>query len=149
MHACLYFSEAAGVDGSVVMRERLSELSAVSQPNNRRDGLTGVLVGSGDAFLQYVEGPRAPLAALMERIYADARHRRLVVAWAGDIETRSFANWAMAPIQPGRESASRFDYAMLAEEGSGALMRRLADIAARSEKIAGAPIELGDDVVRL
>lgn len=71
-------------------------LLAASQRNNRRVGLTGLLLFDGVRFLQALEGDEAPLLATFARIKADPRHRACVELGRAEVETRGFGDWDMA-----------------------------------------------------
>jgi hypothetical protein len=71
-------------------------LLATSQRNNRRAGLTGLLLYDGVRFLQALEGEAEPLLATFARIKADPRHRACVELGRTDVDARSFGEWHMA-----------------------------------------------------
>lgn len=76
-------------------REIVEDILRVSRRNNRRDGLTGLLVVGGRRFLQVLEGPRALTEAAYVRIRADQRHFALVELSRKLITERAFAGWDM------------------------------------------------------
>jgi hypothetical protein len=47
-----------------------------------------------------LEGDKAEILALYEKICADKRHKLPRVLWDGPIEQRSFADWSMAFLTP-------------------------------------------------
>ena len=69
-----------------------SELIATSRSNNARDGITGVLLYSGESFLQIIEGRDAAIGHLWRRLLLDDRHRELTTLFerSGD---RWFDDW--------------------------------------------------------
>ena len=73
----------------------IDSILATSRRNNRRDGLTGLLVVGGRRFLQVLEGPRAQCDAAYVRIRADQRHFALVQLSRRLITERSFGHWDM------------------------------------------------------
>lgn len=73
----------------------LDNILATSRRNNRRDGLTGLLVVGGRRFLQVLEGPRELCEAAYARIRADDRHFALVQLSRKPISQRSFGDWDM------------------------------------------------------
>jgi hypothetical protein len=82
-------------------RSRLDEtataaLLATSQHNNRRVGLTGLLLFDGVRFLQALEGEAEPLLATFARIKADPRHRACVELGRAEVDARGFGQWDMA-----------------------------------------------------
>jgi len=69
---------------------------ASSRRNNRRAGLTGLLLFDGVRFLQALEGEAEPLLATFARIKADPRHRACVELGRAEIDARGFGEWDMA-----------------------------------------------------
>ena len=65
-------------------------------------GITGVLCLSGGIFLQVLEGGRAAVSALYNRIAADPRHRDVCLLSFAEIGERHFAGWAMGQVNLGR-----------------------------------------------
>ncbi len=109
MHCVVYVSRALVARGSAPAQSMLDS----SRRNNARDGLTGFLHREGDTFLQYLEGPSAPLEATWRRILADPRHRSIRMLHAGEMPVRLFPDWEMGYAD---ESVSRF--AAFLEEAS-------------------------------
>jgi hypothetical protein len=73
----------------------VEEILAQSRRNNRRDGLTGLLVVCGRRFLQVLEGPGEVLSSAYARIKADPRHFAVVVLGRKQVAERAFADWDM------------------------------------------------------
>ena len=73
----------------------LDALLVRAQANNRRDGISGLLVYDAGSFLQVFEGPTDAVEALIRRIEKDSRHTDIVVLSAGPIEERYFEGWGM------------------------------------------------------
>jgi hypothetical protein len=84
-----------------------SAILAVSQRNNGRDGLTGLLYSDGKRFLQALEGEDAVLSRALARIEKDPRHRAIVILSDRDVPSREFGDWSMAHRAPGTD-AERF-----------------------------------------
>jgi hypothetical protein len=78
----------------------LTGILDTSRRNNKRAGLTGLLVAGGRRFLQVLEGPEAAVLATYARIQADPRHRACVLLSRATIAERAFGDWSMA-FQPG------------------------------------------------
>lgn len=92
MYQLTYISTAsAGLAANEV-----EAILAVSRRNNRRDGITGLLIHDGRRFLQALEGPRPLVEAAFERIRLDRRHRAAVMLSAREINGREFGVWDMA-----------------------------------------------------
>ena len=94
----IYCSRAvAGVD-----HEELAAILKVSRANNHRTGITGVLCFTDGHFIQVLEGGRAAVNQLYNRIVADARHSEVTLLDYAEIGERRFAGWAMGQANMGR-----------------------------------------------
>lgn len=83
----------------------LAAILDVSRRNNRRDGISGLLLHDGVRFLQALEGDREQVEAAYLRIKADPRHRAPVVLKRKTPAAREFGEWAMACESVDRRSA--------------------------------------------
>jgi len=86
----IYTSRPFGFDSAI-----LNGILSAARRNNARSGITGALIVRHDLYLQWLEGPGDVLATLFERICADDRHLDVDRLDCGDIEQRSFGDWAM------------------------------------------------------
>jgi len=73
----------------------LDGILAASRDNNRRDGITGLLLYDGGNFIQTIEGEPAAIDILMDRIGADSRHYGLRVVEESAATLRMFSDWSM------------------------------------------------------
>ena len=73
----------------------ITDILAVSQRNNRRDGVTGALAYADGRFMQVLEGSQGALDRLLTRVQADRRHADVHVAYRASVEGRLFAEWTM------------------------------------------------------
>ena len=72
-------------------------LLAHARERNAALGITGVLIyypESGE-IVQVIEGPKAAVLALLEKLRADPRHRRFVVHFEATISHRDLGTWPM------------------------------------------------------
>ena len=77
----------------------LEELGTLSAENNKKLGVTGVLMSSGGIFFQILEGPEAAVDEIYGAIAADSRHTDLVVlGFETDVEVRRFPDWSMKTV---------------------------------------------------
>ena len=113
-----YFSRAL-VDTSDTAA--IDRLAANSGARNALFALTGVLAASNDAFLQVLEGPRAPLCNLLNRLEADPRHESVIVAEFRDIQARVFPAWAMTVAIP-ETPETTFSYRSLFDKSGPQLL---------------------------
>ena len=71
------------------------------QRNNRRRDITGLLVYGGGMFLQWLEGPRQAVEALMAVIRNDPRHETIVRLQVLDgLKERLYPSWSMQNVAP-------------------------------------------------
>jgi len=73
----------------------ISRIVVKSRVNNQRDGLTGVLVYTGNDFAQVIEGPSDRVEALWDRIKRDDRHQDVALLFDETSETPWFPDWRM------------------------------------------------------
>lgn len=104
MHQLVYISTA--VPG--LTPADVDAILAASRRNNRRDGISGLLVHDGKRFLQVLEGTAPLVNAAFIRIKADSRHRAAVMLSARDVDGRQFGEWDMACqiVAPARDGGS-------------------------------------------
>ena len=65
------------------------------QDNNARANITGLLLYKGGNFMQAIEGPKAAVQALYERIQNDPRHTGVYKLLERPITEREFSNFSM------------------------------------------------------
>jgi hypothetical protein len=82
---------AAGTNADMVKR-----IVEAAQRVNLENGITGLLVLGDGVFFQWLEGPRAPLLALLDRLIADPRHHDLtLLSQDEEVRERLFPDWSM------------------------------------------------------
>lgn len=109
----MYASRAA----DSVSTDALGAILRRSRQDNQASGITGLLCLSDGSFLQVLEGGRAQVSALYNRIAADARHRDVVLLSYEEISERRFAGWAMGMIE-----LSRLNPALLLKYSEAAVL---------------------------
>jgi len=82
--------------------EALQAIMRKSKASNASNGVTGVLCFSGGIFLQVLEGGRAPVSALYNRIASDPRHTDVELLSYEEIGERCFAGWSMGQVNLSR-----------------------------------------------
>jgi len=65
------------------------------QSNNRKLGLTGLLIFGNGTFLQVIEGDDHIVEGLMEKISKDWRHTNFQIVAKFPIEERHYSDWSM------------------------------------------------------
>jgi hypothetical protein len=90
VHSFVYLSKA---EDNFDERD-LPSILEISQRNNRRDGVTGILLYKDGRFLQILEGDQATVHRIAQRIEADARHSEFAVI-VDEAMPRLFTDWSM------------------------------------------------------
>lgn len=87
-----------------VDQEELLAILKKSKANNSRLGLTGALCMCTEerVFVQVLEGSRAAVNTMYQRIVGDARHADVMLLQYEEIEARRFAGWAMGQVNMSR-----------------------------------------------
>lgn len=85
-----------------VDQEELLSILKKSKANNPLCGVTGVLCFSEGIFLQVLEGGRAAVNRLYNRIAADSRHTQVELLHYEEIGERRFAGWSMGQVNMAR-----------------------------------------------
>lgn len=67
-----------------------------ARTNNPLQGLSGLLIFNGTAFLQILEGVEPAIDELVEKLKRDKRHSNMSIRDERPIDRRSFPDWAMA-----------------------------------------------------
>lgn len=75
--------------------DALQALLAVSRRNNAADGVSGMLLYDDGNFIQYLEGEKAAVETVFERICKDPRHAGMLVVSRGEVDKLCFADWSM------------------------------------------------------
>lgn len=91
VHHLIYLSSAA----QLLAQDELETLMVRSQNNNRKMGITGLLLYNDGNFLQALEGDKETVAALFSKISRDPRHRGISVLFDEEINQRDFPDWSM------------------------------------------------------
>jgi class 3 adenylate cyclase len=85
--------------GKQATAKDIRAIGAVSEKNNERDDLTGVLLCFRGVFYQIIEGEEEPLYRCFDRIKADPRHQDLfILNIEKDIPERMYAEWKMKTV---------------------------------------------------
>ena len=92
LHYLIYVSQAV----QAMAASELAGLLQGAREFNRSQGVTGCLIYQDGCFLQMLEGRQEPLAALMDKVSKDARHRDVRIVIEGRAKRRVFVDWSMA-----------------------------------------------------
>jgi hypothetical protein len=97
MFFTVYVSSAIRLLGE----EELVRILEVSRRNNARDDITGMLLYKDGNFMQFLEGPKPEVCALLDRIRGDARHHGMIILLQDEHAEREFGDWSMGFQTPG------------------------------------------------
>ena len=93
----------------VVSNETLRGLESQASSANARNDLSGLLILSGDSFLQALEGSARELTEVFGKIIQDPRHHRVELIAFEPIPERRFSEWHLRLVDlhdvPGPERA--------------------------------------------
>jgi hypothetical protein len=78
----------------------LEALLTSAQFFNRQHKVTGVLLHSGNHFMQCLEGSPEDVGKAYERVKDSSQHKDIVVYMDGEVAKRSFGSWDMGLAQP-------------------------------------------------
>lgn len=92
LHVLVYVSSATRLFQPAEIADFLDR----ARTRNRAQGISGLLLFCEGNFMQVLEGPRARLDALFDRIRRDVRHHDVVRLLFEPQACREFADWDMA-----------------------------------------------------
>jgi hypothetical protein len=96
--------------------ELVASVLAVSRERNAANGISGLLVGGGNWWLQLIEGERPALEPVWQSILRDRRHHQVVLVQRRGVRRRSFGDWSM-----GYREAEDGDFDQLVDELTGGI----------------------------
>ena len=125
----LIYASTATAD--VVSNEMLRGLSERAASANAEHQITGLLILSGNRFLQVLEGPHRHVNQLFRNIMGDARHRDVELISFEPMDCAYFADWSMRlvdlfdlPGQPREYLAAKYAH----KDGSILIPDRLHEV---------------------
>jgi hypothetical protein len=75
--------------------DELLTLHQLSQKNNEKSEITGMLLYQEDNFMQMIEGNKAGVLELYDKVAMDKRHKDMYKIMSGQINKRNFNDWSM------------------------------------------------------
>lgn len=75
--------------------QELEAILSVARENNKKMGVSGLLLYVEGHFLQYLEGEQSVVEQLYQRIEKDERHSGVMRLFAGLYDQRVFTEWSM------------------------------------------------------
>jgi hypothetical protein len=73
----------------------LTTILTAARRNNRRDGITGLLLFGNWLFFQILEGERSVVAECFSRVERDDRHSGITLLREAEVARRAFSGWTM------------------------------------------------------
>ncbi|MBO9465863.1 BLUF domain-containing protein [Tropicibacter sp. R15_0] len=106
------------------------EIMEIASQTNQGIGITGVLLRDKQRFLQIVEGDKAQIETLLDKIQNDQRHYDVQVLFSRKLTQRNFEDWAMAyaEIEPGvfdQFTELKFSDQLVLEDGLSRIRQHL------------------------
>jgi hypothetical protein len=92
---CLIYRSKATVPVDVKL---ISGIVEDSVENNKRLGITGLLLASNTHFCQVLEGSQEAVNQVFGRIMRDPRHNEITIVSYGLVAERAFADWSMRGV---------------------------------------------------
>ena len=83
--------------------EDIEAILRSARTNNPLEGITGVLIFNGGAFLQILEGGESAVDEMTERLKGDPRHFNFFIREERIIKERAFSDWTMAYLRIERD----------------------------------------------
>lgn len=90
----LYASRAA----APVNQDTIESILQQSRSYNPPLGVTGILCHGGDVYMQVLEGGRAAVNELYNKIVRDPRHTEVLLLHYEEVAERRFSGWTMGQV---------------------------------------------------
>jgi hypothetical protein len=100
----MFFSIYVSSAVELFSEKELVDLLEISRKNNHAVGLTGMLLYKDGNFMQFLEGEKSQVKALMVKIEKDPRHTGLITLLEQESDRREFSEWAMGFKKLGPEA---------------------------------------------
>ena len=91
MHYIVYLSTSS----KLYTNDELLDLLAKSRANNAKAGITGMLMYNQGTFFQAIEGEKADVFNLYEKINNDSRHHNVIKLKSGELSHRNFPDTSL------------------------------------------------------
>ena len=101
MYLIVYVSSAV----NKLSNSELVQLLETCRRNNAELNVTGMLLYKDGNFIQAVEGEKAIVKNIMQKVIKDNRHKDFTIIFEDEISERDFPDWSMGFYNLGLESA--------------------------------------------
>ena len=92
--------------------DKIEEILAMAQKNNKKYDITGALLFNSKYFLQYIEGRRENVNNLYHNILNDDRHKNTVIIRYDESYKRLFPDWQMLFIGKSINNYDLYTYSL-------------------------------------
>ena len=79
----------------------INDIITIAQEKNKQNNLSGVLMFRAGTFLQLLEGDKADVLDLYQKLHFDNRHTNLLSIFERETDKRLFQNWSMGYCEVG------------------------------------------------
>ncbi len=79
--------------------EQVDAILASARINNPVDGISGLLIFNGTAFMQILEGSASAVDDLARQLATDPRHSNMSIRDEREVTERRFPDWTMAYLE--------------------------------------------------
>jgi len=86
----------------------LKQILNQARKNNAQNGVTGMLCFNKQYFLQTIEGARAEISTLLNKLAADNRHYDVQIIESIEVDHREWSQWSMNYATPSSENRDRY-----------------------------------------
>ncbi len=91
LYQIIYVSSAV----DALDRQTYESIAAKAVEFNKSVQISGMMILYNGAIIQVLEGEKAEITELYDRITIDQRHKNPIKLFGGPIESRDFPNWSM------------------------------------------------------
>lgn len=105
IHQLVYISAAE----KEFSEEELQELLVKARENNEALDISGMLLFHKGSFIQALEGSKANVEKLYEKIGKDDRHSETRVLFRGEVSERAFDKWSMGFYRSNQSSKQNLE----------------------------------------
>lgn len=105
IHQLVYISAAEKEFSELELQELLTK----ARENNNALEISGMLLFHKGSFIQALEGPKANVEKLYEKIGKDDRHSETRVLFRGEVSERAFDKWSMGFYRSNQSSKQNLE----------------------------------------
>jgi hypothetical protein len=84
-----------------ISRRLVDTITTVSQRNNARIGVTGILLATRQQYVQVLEGEIEAVNGVYQKVCCDPRHTGLIIVSYKHVSRRRFPKWSMRGMRSG------------------------------------------------